>query len=104
VFFYCLDKFDFGSYASSIICCPKDQGGLGIEVLDIKNKCLLSKWLFKLLNEEGIWNKMLAQVEARPTDSPFWKGILRGKDEFFCEGVFCYWGWPVNPVLGGCLA
>jgi hypothetical protein len=24
----------------NIICRPKDQGGLGIEVLDIKNKCL----------------------------------------------------------------
>jgi hypothetical protein len=36
------------------ICRPKDQEGLGIEVLDIKNKCLLSKWLFKLLSEEGV--------------------------------------------------
>jgi hypothetical protein len=26
----------------NIICRPKDQGGLGIEVLDIKNKCLLN--------------------------------------------------------------
>jgi hypothetical protein len=39
----------------NIICRPKDQGGLGIEVLDIKNKCLLSKWLFKILHEEGVW-------------------------------------------------
>ena len=67
-----------------MMCRPKDQGGLGIEVLEIKNKCLLSKWLFKILNEEGVWqeliqnkylkNKTLAQVEAKPTDSPFWKG------------------------------
>lgn len=65
----------------NIICRPKDQGGLGIEVLDIKNKCLLSKWLFKLLHEEGVWqelltnkylnNKTLSQVEAKPTDSQF---------------------------------
>jgi hypothetical protein len=27
----------------NIICRPKDQGGLGIEVLELKNKCLLSK-------------------------------------------------------------
>jgi hypothetical protein len=33
---------------------PKDQGGLEIEVLEMKNKCLLSKWLLKLLTEEGI--------------------------------------------------
>lgn len=32
-----------------IIGRPKYQGGLGVEDLEIKNKCLLSKWLFKLL-------------------------------------------------------
>jgi hypothetical protein len=26
---------------------------MGIEALDIKNKCLLSKWILKLLSEEG---------------------------------------------------
>ena len=82
----------------NIICRPKDQGGLGIEVLDLKNKCLLSKWLFKLLNEEGMWqellynkylhSKTLAQVEIGPTDSPFWKGLLRVKEEFFSRGSF----------------
>ena len=65
----------------NIICRPKDQGGLGIEVIDLKTKCLLSKWLFKLLNEEEMWqellhnnylySKTLAQVEISPTDSPF---------------------------------
>jgi hypothetical protein len=39
----------------NILCRPKDQGGLGIEVLEIKNRNLLIKWLFKLLNEEGMW-------------------------------------------------
>ena len=32
----------------NIICRPRDQGGLGIEVLELKNRCPLSKWLFKL--------------------------------------------------------
>jgi hypothetical protein len=35
-----------------IICQPKDQGGLGILNIDVQNRCLLSKWLFKLINEE----------------------------------------------------
>ena len=71
----------------------KDQGGLGVEVLELKNKCLLSKWLFKLSNEEGVWqellhnkylhSKTLAQVEAQPSDSPFWKGLMRVKKDFF---------------------
>jgi hypothetical protein len=82
----------------NIICRPKDQGGLGIEVLDIKNRCLLMKWFFKLLNKEGMWqellknkylkNKTLAQVEAKPTYSPFWKGILSVKVDFFKRGSF----------------
>jgi hypothetical protein len=81
-----------------MICRPKDQGGLGIEVLEMKNKCLLSKWLFKLLTEEGTWqellhnkyvkDKMLAQIQVKPTDSPFWKGLMHVKDEFLKRGSF----------------
>jgi hypothetical protein len=37
-----------------IIFQPKDHGGLGIEVLGLKNRCLLSKWLVKLLTKEGV--------------------------------------------------
>jgi hypothetical protein len=44
---YRLTKWD-------IICQPKDQGGLGIINIEIQNKCLLSKWLFKLINEDGL--------------------------------------------------
>jgi hypothetical protein len=82
----------------SIICRPKDQGGLGVEVLELKNKCLLSKWLFKLLTEEGMWqellhnkyikDKTLSQVQEKPTDSPFWKGLIRVKNDFFSRGSF----------------
>jgi hypothetical protein len=82
----------------NIICRPKEQGGLGIEVLELKNKWLLRKWLFKLLTEEGMWlqilhnkylrSKTLAQVEAKPTDSPFWKGLMKVKDDFFSRGFF----------------
>jgi hypothetical protein len=59
---------------------------------------MLSKWLFKLLNEEGVWqqllhnkylkHKTLAQVEEKPTDSPFWKGLMRVKSNFFKRGKF----------------
>ena len=82
----------------NIICRPKDQGGLGIEVLELKNKCLLSKWLSKLLNDEGVWqellhnkylyDKSLSQVTAKPSDSPFWKGLMKVKDDLFQIGFF----------------
>ena len=39
----------------SIICQPKDIGGLGVQNIDIQNRCLLSKWLFKLIHEDGMW-------------------------------------------------
>jgi hypothetical protein len=37
----------------NVVCHPKDQGGLGIHDLEVKNMGLLGKWLFKLLTEEG---------------------------------------------------
>ena len=49
---YRLSKWD-------ILCRPKEQGGLGIMDLNVQNKCLLSKWLFKLINEDGIWQQIL---------------------------------------------
>jgi hypothetical protein len=82
----------------NMVCRPKDQGGLGIEVLDVKNICLLSKWLFKIINEEGMWQKLLcnkylktktiAKVQAKPTDSPFWKGLMHQKETFLKYGSF----------------
>ena len=81
----------------SIICRSKEQSRLGIEVIDLKNKCLLSKWLFKLLNEEGVWQELInnkylhskhSQVTANAFNSPFWKGLMRVKEEFFTRGSF----------------
>jgi len=74
------------------LCQPKDQGGLGIKNLDIQNQCLLSKWLFKLINEDGLWQKLLkrkyikdkpiGKVQKRPRDSHFWSGLMKVKDKF----------------------
>jgi hypothetical protein len=82
----------------NIICRPKDQGGLGIEALEIKNRCLLTKWFFKLLNEEEVWqeilknkylhSKSLAEVTIKPNDSPFWKGLMKMKEDFLSRGSF----------------
>jgi hypothetical protein len=45
----------------SVFCTPKDQGGLGIHVLQVKITALLGKWLFKLLTEDGAWQNLLKQ-------------------------------------------
>ena len=50
--FFWLDNNDKRKYSQAkwdIICRPKDQGGLEITNLWIQNKCLLSKWLFKII-------------------------------------------------------
>jgi hypothetical protein len=67
-------------------------------VLELKNKSLLCKWLFKILNEDGVWqelltnrylhSKSLSQVTSQPSDSPFWKCIMEVKEEFFARGSF----------------
>ena len=82
----------------SILCQTKDQGGLGIKNLDIQNQCLLSKWLFKLINEDGLWQNLLkrkyikdkpiAQVQKRPGDSQFLSGLMKVKDKFLNLGSF----------------
>jgi hypothetical protein len=43
----------------SIMCQPKDQGGLGIQNLEIQDKCLLCKLIFKLINEDVLWRTIL---------------------------------------------
>jgi hypothetical protein len=77
----------------NIVCQPKDQGGLGITNLAVKNICLPSKWLYRLLNEDGVWQqifqnkylggKSLIQVQGKPGDSHFWYGLMKFKNEFF---------------------
>ena len=108
------DKRKYRLTKWNIICQPKDQGGLGIEVLELKNKCLLSKWLSKLINEEGLWQKLLhnkylsqktlSEVQAKPTDSPFWKGLMRVKNDFFNRGSFKVGNGRMVRFLGGCVA
>jgi hypothetical protein len=84
-----LDNVSFGiviaiwesiDFRNEISYVGQNQGGLWVEVLDIKNKCLSSKWLFKILNEQGVWqeliknkylhSKLLSQVLPRPCNSP----------------------------------
>lgn len=82
----------------SILCQPKDQGGLGIRDLDIQNKALLSKWLYRLLTTDGTWQQLirnkylnakpLSQAYWRSGDSNFWAGLMKVKQDFFRFGTF----------------
>jgi hypothetical protein len=65
----------------SVICRPKEQGELGILDLEKQNKGLLSKWIFNLINKDGVWQQLIrnkylrdrsiTQVTKRPDDSQF---------------------------------
>ncbi|WVZ54468.1 hypothetical protein U9M48_005255, partial [Paspalum notatum var. saurae] len=80
------------------LCLPKDQGGLGILNLEAQNACLLSKWLYKLINEDGLWqqllrkkylkNKTIGEVFWKPGDSHFWSGLMKVKDQFMDLSAF----------------
>jgi hypothetical protein len=83
---YFLSKWD-------IICKPKEQEGLGIEVLELTNRCLLIKWLFKLLTERKFGKNCctinIFETRLWPRYRQyllilfFWKGLMNVKDEFF---------------------
>src|SRR6266540_6268437 len=82
----------------NILCQPKDQGGLGIHDLRIKNIALLSKWLFKLLTSEGTWqqllrnkylgSQLLVQSDWKSGDSHFWSSLMKVKQDFLRFGTF----------------
>jgi hypothetical protein len=64
-----------------VTCQPRDQGGLGVTNIEVQNRCLLSKWLFKLINEDGLWqqilhkkyltNETIGKVQKKPSGSHF---------------------------------
>jgi hypothetical protein len=82
----------------SILCQTKDHGGMGIMNIVVQNECLLSKWLYKLINEEGLWqdllrnkymqHKSIGHVQRKPEDSYFWSGLTRIKECFLEHGTF----------------
>ena len=102
-----------------MVCRPKDQGGLGVQDLQVKNDALLSKWLFKLLTEDGVWQtllrnkylgqKALSQAYWKPGDSHFWSGLMAVKKHVFHFGSLlikdgseiCFWEdmWLGNATL-----
>jgi hypothetical protein len=69
--------------------------------------------LFKLINENGVWqnllrkkylsNKSLTQVQYKPGDSHFWSALMKVKVDFLAGGKFQCAKWGTNQILGGYL-
>lgn len=71
----------------NILCKPKECGGLGIQNLELQNKCLLSKWLYRLLNEDGVWQKLLRRKYLAKKHSLKCRSNLGIPN--FCQGSWC---------------
>jgi hypothetical protein len=76
-----------------MVCTPKDLGALGFLNLELMNISLLCKWLWKLENEEGLWQNLLknkylqagslAHMDAKHGCSHFWSGLMQVKNIFY---------------------
>jgi hypothetical protein len=74
------------------VCTAKDIGGLGILNLRWMNISLVTKWLWKLEKEDGLWQtivkekymkgKPLSVLKKKQGDSQFWRGIMDSKEEY----------------------
>ncbi|WVZ51173.1 LOW QUALITY PROTEIN: hypothetical protein U9M48_002338 [Paspalum notatum var. saurae] len=74
-----------------LICQPREHGGLGVMNLDIQNKSLLSKWLFKLCNEvrrKYLKGNPLGATYKSSSASHFCKGSMGLRDQFLNLGRF----------------
>ena len=81
-----------------ILCQPKEQGGLGIQNLELKNIALLSKCLYRLLTTDGTWQqilhnkylgtKPLVSIQWKSGDSHFWASLMKVKSNFLRFGSF----------------
>jgi hypothetical protein len=41
----------------------------------------------ELITNKYLHSKSLSQVMVKPSNSPFWKGLMKLKDDFFLHGV-----------------
>jgi hypothetical protein len=42
----------------------------------------------ELISNKYLHSKALSQVKVKPSDSSFWKGLMKLKDDFFEQGSF----------------
>lgn len=61
------NNFKYHMARWELVCCPKDQGGLGIMNTRITNECLLVKWIWRITKElDEMWFRILQEkIHAR---------------------------------------
>lgn len=79
-----------------VVCRPRKLGGLGIVDTRLMNKCLMVKWIWKLVTDgQGLWADIIRAKYLRSKDllvdhhnpgSQFWNAIQKLKP-LFCLGA-----------------
>jgi hypothetical protein len=79
----------------SVVYRPKDQGGLSVYELHVKNSALLGKLLFNLLAEDGVWQTSLGENMLGRRHCPgrlkTWGLAFLGRSSGYDETLLLLW-------------
>jgi hypothetical protein len=99
------DGFTHHLVGWNTVCSPIDQGGLGVRKVNVINRALLGKWMWRFGREEDLlwrrviaakyrveWGGWISKKAKRAHGCGLWKGIIRlGCFSSACE-VGCWFG------------
>jgi hypothetical protein len=67
-----------------MICQPKDQGGLGVQNIEIQNKCLWQT----IIRKKYLANQTIGKTQKKLRVSHFWAGLMEAKPDCLRFGSF----------------
>jgi hypothetical protein len=67
-----------------MICQPKDQGGLGVQNIEIQNKCLWQT----IIRKKYLANQTIGKTQKKRRVSHFWAGLMEAKLDCLRFGSF----------------
>jgi hypothetical protein len=72
-------KFKYHMAKWEMVSKPRDQGGIGIINTRIMNDCLLTKWIWRILQEpDELWFKVIKAKYLDQTNRPAMASLMVG--------------------------